>query len=200
VIKAIIFDFSGVVADYRWESTPRQLARLLRVPVPQVVRIVRKLGTRAQRGKHSINEIMHIYSKALGVPAAKIKQTQVKIIKSNTRLKKGIVQLARKLRKRGYRVPLLSNTGPLHAYVSRKMGWYAAFSPLVLSCEEKAMKPQRKIYTTLLRKIRLRPEACIFIDDHPGCLRGAEKLGIRTIRFKGVQQVMKELKKNGVRW
>lgn len=122
------------------------------------------------------------------------------IIRKNSRIRKELVVLAKKLRKTGYKVPLISNTGPMHAFVSKKMGWYAAFSPVILSFEVNCMKPQRRIYLIALRMLNAKPDECVFIDDHRKCLIPARKLGMRTILFKNSKQLMRELKKLGISW
>ncbi len=199
-IKAVIFDFSGVIVDYAWHNTPAILAKKLRLQVKLVERTIDRFGSKLQAGKLSLAEASRISSKIYGIPQNKIKKAQISIIKKNSKIRRELVSLARKLRKKGYKVPLLSNTGPLHAFVSKKWGWYDAFSPVILSCEVKAMKPQKKIYQIALRKIGVSPRACVFIDDHDKCINTAKKLGMHTILFKNSKQLMSRLKKLGVVW
>lgn len=199
-IKAVIFDFSGVIADYAWRNTPKILAKKLRLPVKFVERRIARFGNKLQSGKLSLKESLKETAQAYGIPAHKIKKAQISIIKKNTKIRRELISLAKKLHKNGYKVPLLSNTGPMHVFVSKKMGWYDAFSPLILSCEVKAMKPQKKIYQIVLRKIGARPRECVFIDDHDKCIHTAKKLGMHTIFFKNSKQMMKELRKLEIFW
>ena len=115
-------------------------------------------------------------------------------------MRQELVELAKKLRKNGYVVPLLSNAGPMTVYFNRKYGWYDVFSPIIVSCEVGAMKPQKKIYEIALRKVGVSPRACVFIDDHEECLAAARKFGIHTILFKNSKQVMSDLRKLGIVW
>ncbi len=199
-IKAVIFDFSGVIVDYAWHNTPAILANKLHLPIKLVERTIDRFGSKLQAGKLSLAEASRISSKIYGIPQNEIKKAQISIIKQNSKIRRELVSLAGKLRKNGYKVPLLSNTGPLHAFISKRMGWYDAFSPVILSCEVKAMKPHKKIYQIALRKIGMSPRECVFVDDHDKCINTAKKLGMHAILFKSSKQVMSELRKLGVVW
>ena len=51
----------------------------------------------------------------------------------------------------------------------------------------------------VLKKIGLKPEQTVFIDDMKSFIRGARKVGIHTIRFKNRAQLIKDLRKLGIR-
>ena len=96
----------------------------------------------------------------------------------------GSVDILRKLKTRGYRVYALSNwsteTLPI---VQKKYGFFNAFDGMVISGEEKLVKPDPQIYARLLKKYDLRAPNCIFIDDNPANISKAADLGFETILF-----------------
>ena len=55
-----------------------------------------------------------------------------------------------------------------------------------------------EIYQLLIDRYELVPEECVFMDDTPVNLAGAEKFGIHTIHFQNQAQAIGELRKLGV--
>ena len=63
----------------------------------------------------------------------------------------------------------------------------------------KLLKPQHEIYELLYSRFSLRPEECIFIDDSPANIDGAQCTGMDGIVFRGdVERLRRELNEKGV--
>ena len=58
-----------------------------------------------------------------------------------------------------------------------------AFDGMVISGEEKLVKPDPLIYTRLLQKYDLHASNCVFIDDNAANISKAADLGFETILF-----------------
>ena len=65
---------------------------------------------------------------------------------------------------------------------------------MVVSGYEGVTKPGPEIYRLLLRRYSLRASDCVFIDDNPLNVAGAEAVGIRGIRFTSLQNLRLALK------
>jgi HAD superfamily hydrolase (TIGR01509 family) len=63
-----------------------------------------------------------------------------------------------------------------------------------------ARKPDLKIYRRVLKKIGLRPEETVFIDDMKSFISGARKTGMHAIHFKGRSALLKALRKLGIKF
>lgn len=61
------------------------------------------------------------------------------------------------------------------------------------------MKPDHAIYRLALEMTQKPPEACCFIDDRPLNLECARKLGMHTIHYTAVEQLVPALAELGVR-
>ena len=91
------------------------------------------------------------------------------------------------LRKRGYKVFLLSNTNPFMMQWADKdfdgeghpISYY--FDALYLSYQCKVMKPRREIFEIMLHNEQLQPDETIFVDDSPRNVEAAAALGIKTL-------------------
>ena len=55
----------------------------------------------------------------------------------------------------------------------------------IVSAFYRCVKPSPEIYHLALEKFRLSPEECLFIDDMPANIRGAEAVGIQGFLFTG---------------
>jgi len=58
-----------------------------------------------------------------------------------------------------------------------------SFEGIVVSGDEKCIKPDKEIYNILLKRYDLLPEECVFIDDNVHNIDAAKELGIRGIHF-----------------
>ena len=94
--------------------------------------------------------------------------------------------------KETYRIGLMSNTEMpmVRFFKTRKYKW---FDPEIFSCKVGARKPEAKIYEILLRKLELKPEEIVFIDDRKENIDAANQIGINGILFKNSKQLKKDL-------
>ena len=112
---------------------------------------------------------------------------------------KGMAELMEELKGMGYRLYLLSNANRrLREYLPRIPG-SQYLDGLVVSAEEKLLKPQAEIYHVLYDRYDLKPEECYFIDDSPLNVEGALCTGMRGSVFDGdVERLRRELGAAGV--
>ena len=91
-----------------------------------------------------------------------------------------------RLKEKGYRIFVLSNTSPVFYELLEEQ-----LSPLneildgfVLSCDIKVVKPDPKMFEEILHKYQLDPVNCIFLDDVKDNTKMAESLGIKAYQVK----------------
>jgi 2-haloacid dehalogenase len=110
-----------------------------------------------------------------------------------------VVTIARELAARG--VPLYGLTNfsrekfPL---VQRRFDFFELFAGIVVSGEVGAIKPDPAIYLHLFDRFALAPEGCLFVDDSPINVVGAEAVGLPSIRFTDADSLRKELQARGL--
>lgn len=112
----------------------------------------------------------------------------------------GMADLVRELKEAGYGIYLLSNASlALRSYFPRIPG-SECFDGLMVSAEEKLLKPQHEIFEAFLARFSLKPETCFFIDDAPANVEGAGVVGIRGAVFRGdTSRLRQELRTAGIR-
>ncbi len=111
----------------------------------------------------------------------------------------GVEALIRELHALGYGLYILSNaTSFLHDYLDR-LPAHECFQGLVVSADEKLLKPQHEIYERFLERYRLDPAECFFIDDSPLNIDGARCAGIRgTVFFRDMARLRRDLNEAGI--
>ena len=100
-------------------------------------------------------------------------------------LMKGVPELIRELKDKGYHLYILSNASEFFAKKSDYFGVNQEFDGIVFSALVKMVKPNPEIYQYLLDTYDLNPEECLFLDDRPANIEGAKKLGIHGMVFTG---------------
>ncbi|WP_219222742.1 HAD family hydrolase [Pedobacter antarcticus] len=68
------------------------------------------------------------------------------------------------------------------------------FDGIVVSGEEKLVKPDHRIYYLLLQRFGIKAQESLFIDDNPANVKAAQELGIYAIQFTTPQSLKEELK------
>lgn len=101
----------------------------------------------------------------------------------------GMHELVADLKKQGKGIYLISNISDKFAKTWREYPHIkrtlSLFDGLVFSGEVRMVKPDTKIFTHLLDTYSLDPKDCIFIDDAPKNIKGAETAGIKGYLFDG---------------
>lgn len=84
-------------------------------------------------------------------------------------------------------IPLYSITDNVHeimTFLKTTCPFLSYFKDIVVSADLGILKPNPKIYQTLLKQHYLIPETTVFIDDLAPNVIGAQKLGMQGIQFQ----------------
>lgn len=95
-----------------------------------------------------------------------------------------------------YKVFLLSNTDPCHfSFILKNFPSINLIKNKVLSYKVNALKPEKKIFSDMLKKFKLNPEQTIFIDDIRQYTIAAAKLKINTIQYTTHKSFLRKFNK-----
>jgi putative hydrolase of the HAD superfamily len=83
------------------------------------------------------------------------------------------------LRARGVKLGLISvcSLDVAEVWAALELG----FDAEVYSCSEEVAKPDPRVYELAADRLGVRPESCLFVDDHDENLLGAERAGMRPV-------------------
>jgi putative hydrolase of the HAD superfamily len=100
---------------------------------------------------------------------------------------------------RRYRHAALNNESlEINAYRIRHFHLRDYFEAFFSSCYLGVRKPDREIYSLVLKITQRDPAECVLIDDRGLNLECAREMGMHTIQFKDVAQLREELANLGV--
>jgi 2-haloacid dehalogenase len=75
----------------------------------------------------------------------------------------------------------------------RRFEFFSWFRGIVVSGEEKLIKPDPRIFELLLERYRLTPQHAVFIDDNPKNAAAASALGIHGLHFTDAPTLRRDL-------
>lgn len=109
------------------------------------------------------------------------------------------VALLQKLREAGVPTYCITNfSGPKFVEAQKRFPFLAGFDGVIVSGDERLLKPDPAIYELLLSRYGLLAEDCIFIDDSPGNVEGARKVGMHAIHYSEAVDLAAELRRHGI--
>ncbi len=100
-------------------------------------------------------------------------------------INRDIVEIAKKLKKNGYKLFVLSNMANLTYEYFKNDEFFSLCTGIIISAHEHLIKPDEKVFRLLLDRYKLNAEECLFIDDDPSeqNYKTANKIGIQGRRI-----------------
>ena len=80
----------------------------------------------------------------------------------------------------------------------REDAFFSSFRDIVVSGEEKLLKPDPAIYYLALRRFGLKPEEALFVDDREINVEGAEAVGMHAHLFTTAENLRERLRAEGL--
>ncbi len=104
-----------------------------------------------------------------------------------------MLNLARDLRRAGYKTAILSNMQQrMVAALRQKLDWLDEFEVQIYSGEVGVVKPEAEIYLLCCRRLGCQPQEALFLDDKKINTDGARKAGLQSYIFhSAVDPVMR---------
>lgn len=112
------------------------------------------------------------------------------------------VEVLRKLEHTDYQLFGLTNwSNETFPYALENYDFFKIFDgKIVVSGDEKLIKPDPKIWELLLSRYNISAEESVFIDDNEANIAAAKALGFHTVHIKSETDLDSELKNLGVRF
>lgn len=197
-IRAVVLDFGGVILHVGDLQKHIVLAQEIGIPLETLHHEVfdGPLSVAAQRGEISAQALWEALAQQWGLPPEKAEWLGLRFWEG-IRIDYELIDWLRRLRPR-YHTGLLSNAWDDLRSMLRKLGIDDAFDTIVISAEERLMKPQPEIYHRLLERLGVEPAQAVFVDDRRENVQAAHNLGFRTVHYRRREQALAELRNLGV--
>ena len=201
-IKAVIFDVGGVLAlgksppiyrkgKYHSLGVHEYVAKKLKISIDQYFDSIDTAYAKSVEGRFSKKQVLDLFAKNFRRSPIKLKKIYKRALNENFKQNKQLFKQAFKLKKLGYKIAVLSDQWHLSKEILMPDKLYKKFDVVIVSCDVKMRKPNPKIYKLTLKKLKLKPFECVFIDNKKWNTEPAKKLGINTILFKDNEQLFK---------
>lgn len=204
-MEAVVFDIGGVLVDWN----PRYLYRKLLPDEPAVERFLAEVCTTAWNAEQDRGRP---WAEAVASLTERFPDHAPLITAYHERWGEmlggaidGTVAVLRELRDAGVPLYALTNFsvekfaqtrarfGFREACERNQDRWLDWFDGIVVSGDERLVKPDLRIYQLLLDRYGLRPDSTVFVDDQPGNVTAARALGMAGLRFTDPDQLRADL-------
>jgi len=191
-IQAIIFDWGGVLIEDPAPGVVRYCAKALGVSEDDYKQAWNLYMNDFQIGLVTEQQFWKNMTNHLKTPMQKVNSLWGDAFAAAYVPRRELFVLTAQLRKAGCKIAILSNTEKPAVELFHKQK-YDIFDVEVFSCLEGTKKPERKIYELALDRLRTPAGQTIFIDDRQDYINGAKQVGLKTILFRDVDQLKKDL-------
>lgn len=187
MIKAIIFDFFGVIYSEPYNVWLQSHGFTREGDFLEA-------AVKADSGQIEMAQFFDLLSSLSRQPAHEIK----KEFETVKRVNPDVIGLVKAL-KMNYRIGLLSNaSSSFIREILDENDLEKYFDEIIVSSEAGYIKPNREIYEAALRILRINSSEAIFIDDNRLYIEGAQKIGLDGILFRSADQVTRELHERNI--
>ncbi len=193
-IKNIVFDFGGVLVDWN----PRYLYEKYFDDKEQMESFLNNVCTPEWNQQQDAGKSLAEATKELQQKFPTHKE-MIRLFydKWEVMLKSEIPENVKVLYhlKTKYRLFGLTNwSGETFPIAHKRFPFFKELEGIVVSGDEKLIKPDKEIYLRLLDRYQLKADESIFIDDNPANIDAAEEIGFITIHFGKNTKLEEKLK------
>ena len=200
MIRNMVFDIGNVLMDFRWKEYMRSLFGEDETLIQTINQGIWHNGCWAAMDKGEMDGAATLRSAVAFAPQyeKEIKLTLDSVAHAFHKFEYSIPWI-QELKRMGLNVYYLSNYSAFSVAANPDvLNFIPYMDGGVFSFEVKAVKPEPEIYRCLCEKFGLKPEECLFTDDVPANVKGAQACGFQGIVFEGYEKtypvIMKALR------
>jgi len=185
-VRAVIFDFGGVLCFHPDEPRWRRAAEAAGLPVSGFMAAFWAHRIRYDAGLCQPEEYWQAVARTAGtrLEESRIPELVRLEIELWNQYDTRVLAWAGQLRAAGYRTAILSNLPrPLGEELRATPGFLDPFDHLTFSYELRKVKPQPEIYLDAIRGVGVEPSEALFLDDRPDNVEGAQAVGMKALIY-----------------
>lgn len=194
MIKALAFDYGGVI-KINDRDLFSDIAKYLNITREDFSKEYFSLNHLFNTQDKSYEEVITLIISKFN-DSKEAKDYILNLMKENHskyHLNNELIDIIKDLKKKDYKIALLSNNSIKLKEKLVEDGISDIFNVVVISAEVGCQKPQPEIFDILFNKLEMKPNEVIFIDDTFKSLEGADKIGYIPVLFKDNESLRLEL-------
>jgi epoxide hydrolase-like predicted phosphatase len=189
-IRAVFFDFGGVIMRTEYQSPRQTLAERFNMDYDEIDRAVFGSDSARRASLGEITEDTHwaAVSKRFKQPASEMQVFRNQFFGGDV-IDHKLVEYIRSLHEKVH-TGLISNAwSGLREFIT-KQNLISLFDTVVISAEVGVVKPSARIYEVALERSRVSANEAVFIDDMPVNVEACEKVGMKGILFTDTEKTI----------
>jgi HAD superfamily hydrolase (TIGR01509 family) len=192
-IKAVLFDFGGVIADEGFRNGLCQMARSAGLDGEDFARKAREiiLGTGYLLGKGTEEVFWAALKRETGIRGSNGELKR--IILDGFTVRPWMLEIIGRLKEAGIRVAILSDQTNWLDELEKRMKIFGLFERVFNSYHLGKSKLDQSIFTDVLGVMGLRPPEALFVDDTTGHVERARAAGLHAILFTDREDFLNRL-------
>jgi epoxide hydrolase-like predicted phosphatase len=199
--RTIIFDLGKVLIPFDFSRAYQAIEAACPFPAREIAARIHATGWNRRLETGAVDSEAFVESIAREL-AIRCSYSEFRAIWNSIFLSETLIpdEMLAGLRRR-YRLLLLSNTNAMHfESIQANYPILRHFHDYVLSYRVGMVKPDPAIYRHAASLAGCPVEECLFIDDLPENVAGAELVGMPAIQFSSLDQLERDFTARGIRW
>ncbi len=194
ILKAVIFDFGGVMADEGFKEGLKTIGLKNRLNPDNFFKIAEELiyQTGYITGRTDESTFWNTLREKTGVTATD-EELREEILKRFT-LRTKMITLVKKLKSSGLVTAILSDQTNWLDDINQKQPFYHHFDYIFNSFTLKKSKKDPSIFRDACYAIGFKPEEVLFVDDNIENIKRALSAGLKVVHFKNMDDFEREIK------
>lgn len=199
MITTLIVDWGGVINMIGHASSMSKNIQIkYNLPYMKIIEVIVPLWKKLNRNLITFDDLRRGLNKEfnLGISMNELEE----YLNNSFKLNFELIDLLKKLKKKYSLIMLSNNNKPLVNSIKKKHPKvFNLFEKHYFSSELNMRKPDKRIFLHFLEDTKLNANECLLIDDTGENIIASEKLGIKGIIFKNVNQLKRELADFGIK-
>jgi epoxide hydrolase-like predicted phosphatase len=193
VIRAVFFDFGGVIMRTEYQSPRQKLAERFNMDYEEIDKAVFNSDSARRASLGEITEEEHWTNvlKRFKQPVSEINSFRDQFFGGDI-IDRDLIEYIRSLRG-SLHTGLISNAWSGMRDFLAKEKLLDLFDTLVISAEARAAKPSARIYQLALEQAKVAAGEAVFVDDSPENIAACQKIGMTGVLFDDPEKSLDRL-------
>lgn len=195
LLKAVVFDFGRVISSQKPQALFCSYEKDLGLPGGSINTIMFESDAwqDALLGRKTYDEFWQAIGPRLGLKSRSSVLAFQRRYHGDERINGDVLKIIRRLYGR-YRLAVLSNSPPGLSRWLADWDAHRYFDTVFCSGDEGLMKPDERVFHTVLSRLGLMPSEVVFIDDMQEHIDAARAIGMHAVLFETAVALEKELR------
>ncbi len=198
-IRAVAFDYGGVLAYFISKETISKMAKLAQVDYHPFNSSMWKFRHELDSGEYDNNRYWGAVLDDCNSPISREAHVTTLVemdLRGFSKMNQGMLCWANELKKCGIATIIISNMSQsTYQSLMVEQEWMRQFDTIVISGIIGINKPDKRIFNHAIEQTQLQAHEILFLDDLPYNVEGAKKAGLHSLLFSNTDTLAQDLQK-----